>query len=315
MSTNSPYWPWDVSEKETMIATNPSPPSPGIYRNIPFEEYLAWPALSNSRINLARRSLLHFKEQVSKENPTLSFGRFIHAGILEPLTIPMRYAVMPPFEFDEGNTTDKGAPSTSKATKYYKAKAAEFAKVNAGKEIVEQADYDNLLGIARSLAASPRARSYLTEPGEAEVSLLWEDDDTGLLCKARVDFLNSAINDLKTCADAMMFSKSIANYGYHRQGAHYQNGCSKLIGEILPFRLIAIEKTQPWGNRAAELDNKAIEAGRSELRETLLAIKRAKETGRFPSYEDPETWSLPSFYTFENDFVGSEFGSSSFWES
>ncbi len=290
---------------------------PGIYRGIPFEEYLAWPAISNSRINLARRSLLHFREQPAKESPALSVGRFIHAGVLEPLTIPLRYAVQPAFEFDSANCTDKGAASTSKATKYYKNKAAEFAAVNAGKEIVEQAEYDNLLGIARSLHASARARSYLSEAGEAEVSLLWADDETGLLLKARIDFLNSAINDLKTCHDALMFSKSIANYGYHRQGAHYQNGYAKLTGEILPFRLIAVEKSAPWGNRSAELDENALSAGRTELRETLAEIAKARASGRFPSYSDPDAWSLPAFYTFEEEFSGTDFGSdpgSSFWE-
>lgn len=288
-------------------------PAPGIYRDIPFEEYLAWPAISNSRLNLARRSLLHFRENPAKETPSLSVGRFIHAGILEPLSIPMRYAVMPQYELDAANVTAKGERSTSTATKYYKGKVEEFEVSHPGKEIVEQSVYENLLGIARALHASERARRYLGEPGEAEVSLLWRDPDTGLLLKARIDFLNSAINDLKTCQDAILFSRSIANYGYHRQGGHYQNGLKQLTGETRPFRLIAVEKTRPWGNRAAELDQASIDAGKDEIKRTLAAIAEAERTGRFPGYSDPEAWSLPSFYEAEKDFVGSEFDSN-YWE-
>ena len=37
-------------------------PKPGIYKDVPFAEYLAWSAVSNSGIKLGLRSLAHFKE-------------------------------------------------------------------------------------------------------------------------------------------------------------------------------------------------------------------------------------------------------------
>lgn len=290
-----------MSIAETEFEKDLDVPEPGIYADVPFEQYLSWKAVSNSRLSRARRSLLHFKEEANYDSPALRIGRFIHCGVLEPLAIQMRYAVMPPFELDKDNCTAAGAPSTSTGTTYYKNKVREFKAANQGKEVVEQSEYDMLLGISKSLNRSTRAREYLADPGETELSIVWVDPETGLLCKARIDFLNSGINDLKSCADAMNFSKSIANYGYHRQGAFYRAGYQVLTGKLLPFRLIAVEKDKPYGVRAAPLNEDAIEVGESEVRETLRAIKGAYDSGTWPCYDDPSSWCLPSYYQSCNE--------------
>lgn len=283
--------------------TTTDTPKPGIYRDVPFATYLQWQAISNSRLNLAMQSLRHFKECKFKEQTTpMRLGTFIHAGILEPLAIPMRYAVQPRYELDEENRTQDGKQSTSTTTKYYKAKAAEFAAVNIGKEIIEQEFYEKLIGISRALAAHDRAREYLTERGNAELSLVWEDAETGLLCKARVDFANSGLNDLKTTQSAAKFSNALADYGYHRQAAHYQDGYATLCGgEIKPFRIIAAEPTEPYGVRAAPVSEEAIETGRSEVRKALRDIADAKESNNWPCYADPDAWNLPAWYGGKSD--------------
>jgi hypothetical protein len=279
-------------------------PKPGIYYDIPFADYLAWDAISNSRITLALKSLQHFREQAAMEQtPTLRLGSFIHCGVLEPMAIMARYVVMPPFEKDPANVTAGGERSESKSTKFYKAKSAEFERVNADKAIVEESDYKKLAGIHRALMRSKRAAEYLGERGDAEVSIVWNDAETGLTCKARVDLLNSALNDLKSCADAVAFPRSIAKYGYHRQGAHYVDGYTAITGEIKPFRLIAVETIAPFGVRAAPLNEDAIETGRSEVRRALRAIADAYESDNWPCYEDPSSWCLPSYYDAGDDDI------------
>lgn len=272
-------------------------PSPGIYRDVSFADYLAWDCINNSRISLARRSLLHFKEQPAHEaTKALRFGSFAHCGVLEPLAIAMRYAVMPRYELDAANVTKDGTASKSTGTTYYKQRAAEFAAANTGKEVVEQDAYDHLCGISRSLMRSERAREYLCERGDVEVCFVWDDEETGLRCKCRVDMLNSGICDLKTCLDAQAFPKSIAAYGYHRQGAHYQAGVAALTGEVKPFRIVAVEKTAPYGVRSAPLNEDAIETGAAEVRQAMRAIAGAYESGVWPCYTDPASWCLPSWY-------------------
>lgn len=285
-----------ISQKQLADSAVVDCPDPGIYLDVPFETYLSWPAVSNSRLNMARRSLLHFREQVIKETEALRLGRFIHCGVLEPLAIPMRYVVMPSFELDPDNVTKAGKPSTSTATDYYDSKVKAFKAANEGKEIVDKSDYDILIGISKGLMRSPKAKQYLSERGDAEVSMVWIDKETGLRCKARADLLNSGINDLKSCQDCMGFAKSIATYGYHRQAAHYIGGYRELTGETKPFRLIAVEKTSPFGVRAAELNEDAIDVGESEVREAMRSIAEAYELNQWPCYEDPTSWCLPSYY-------------------
>lgn len=272
-------------------------PKPGIYRDVPFAEYLSWPAVSNSGIKLALRSLAHFKARPEIDpTPAMRLGSFLHCGVLEPLAIAQRYAVMPRYEQDAENVTRGGEKSSSTGTVYYKAKAQEFRAANSGKEIVDEADYKTLVGVHRALMQSAKAREYLTERGDAEVSILWHDPETELPCKARIDFLNSGLNDLKSCADAARFSNVIADNGLHRQAAHYQNGYRVLTGETKPFRLIAVESKPPHGVRAAPVHEDAIETGWSEVRRALLSIAEAYRADNWPSYVDPSSWCLPSWY-------------------
>jgi hypothetical protein len=272
-------------------------PNPGIYKDVPFAEYLSWPAVSNSGIKLALRSLAHFKARPEIESTSaMRLGSFLHCGVLEPLAIVERYAVMPRYENDAENVTRGGEKSSSTGTVYFKEKAAEFRAANVGKEIVSEEDYKALVGVHRSLMQSERAREYLTEWGHAEVSILWKDPETELLCKARIDFLNSGINDLKSCADAARFANAMADNGYHRQAAHYQNGYRVLTGEAKPFRLIAVESKPPHGVRAAPVNIDALETGWSEVRRALLSIAEAYRDDNWPSYSDPSSWCLPSWY-------------------
>lgn len=278
-------------------------PKPGIYKGIPFADYLAWPAISNSRISLARKSMRHFRDvKFTESTPALRLGSFVHCGVLEPMAVVRRYVVMPDFEKDAENMTADGVATCSKNTKYYKAKVAAYQSVNADKSIVGIDEYERLCGISNALSLSKTAREYLSEQGEAEVSLVWEDAETGLPCKARIDWLNSGITDLKTTIDGAAFNRSIAKYGYHRQGSHYQTGLATLTGgEIKPFRLIAVESSQPFGVRAAPLNDDAIEAGCVEVRQALRDIARARELNFYPCYDDPSSWCLPSWYAAGRD--------------
>lgn len=279
-------------------------PKPGIYHDVPFETYLKWDAISNSRITLAMRSLLHFKTGfVKQETKSMRLGTFLHCGVLEPLAISMRYAVMPAYELNAENVTKSGESSTSKATSYYIAMRNQFIANNLGKQIVEKSFYDLLVGVSKALSRSERAREYLGDKCETEVSAVWVDEETGLLCKCRYDSLNTGINDLKSTADAMKFTKSIANFGYHRQGAHYQDGWVALTGEVKPVRLIAVEPAEPFGTRSAPVNEDAIDVGRSEVRTVLRAIADAKSSGNWTGYEDPSSWCLPAYYGGGDDEI------------
>lgn len=276
-------------------------PPPGIYENIPFAEYISWQAISNSRITLARKSMRHYKHTEFKdtsEKKAYKLGSFIHCGILEPLSIIERYAVIPEYENDVANVTQGNERSYSKTTKYVRQKTAEFVNANKGKQFIEKSEYDILLGISKAISADEDAKRYLNGTGKSELSILWNDTETGLLCKARIDYKTSVINDLKTTEDASQgaFERSIANYGYHRQAAHYRNGWEALTGEILPFVIIAVEKSSPFSVMAQPIDAEAIEVGCTEVAEALRNIAEAEQTEQYKSYPKSGKWFLPSWY-------------------
>lgn len=290
-----------MSAGHTMTDT----PKPGIYENVRFDEYLSWNAISNSRINTARLSLAHFRRNVSLDpSPALQLGSLVHCGQLEPMALAKRYAVMPAFERDPKNVTKNGERSFSKTTVYYQNKCEEFQRVNEDKEIVGEDAYDRMVGIVSSICAHEQARSYLTGPGKVEIAIVWNDPETGLLCKARLDkFSPGLIADLKTYSPRpgnrsprVKFLQCISDFGYHRQMAHYQNGVRVLTGEECDTALVVVDSTAPYCVMAAPMSEEWLSIGRSEVSETLQDIAAAYESDNWPGYESPKSWVPPAWY-------------------
>lgn len=283
-----------------------SAPEPGIYYDIPFEEYLTWEAVSSSRLKLADKSLAHYQRGwVGTETAAIKMGSLVHAGKLEPLSIAARYAVMPDYENDAENLVKKGkvmVRSTSKSSTYYKAKRAEFEKANPDRVIVTQSEYDRMVAIVTSLHQNAQVMHCIGGRGPVEVSMVWVDDETGLACKGRIDKLKQHLGlfgDLKTDRDVQKFDRHIVDRGYQIQAAFYQSGYMALAGEVLTPWLAAVEKEDPFGCAAAPIDEALIEKGHGHMRRLLRAVAEANETGEFPSYENPDSWVGPDWYSGE----------------
>lgn len=290
---------------------------PGVYFDVPFDDYLNAPYVNKSAITAGLRSMAHMKQSIEDHvEPTkaMRFGTLVHAGKLEPLAVAQRYAVMPAYELDDQNQTAKGVCTQSKNTRYYRDKVAAFTAANVGKEIVTQDEFDRMLGMMSALASHPIASSYLDCPGKTEVSLVWDDADTGLRCKARVDKFDSTgcrIPDLKTTADASDFERSIARFRYDIQGAFYLDGIKALTSADYEFPLVAIETTPPYGVRAAPLAESAIEHGRNCYRRVLRQYAAWQSSGRDPQgYASPAAWELPEWFDtgsgYESLLIGGE---------
>lgn len=290
-------------------------PTPGVYYDMSFAEYLALRAISNSGLSRAKKSLRHYREAVQKETtPAMRLGSLVHCGRLEPLAVAERYVVMPEFEYDEANRTKGGEiPSSPRSTGYYKDKVKDFQRVNADKEVVTREEYDKMLGMVKSIAADERASAWLNTSGFVEVSIVWIDEESGLTCKARIDHAAkdfSRISDLKTSGNAQKFANAIADWGYHRQMAHYSNGVKSLgLHESPECCLIAVESESPFCTRSAPMHEEDLVVGRQEVQRLLLDICEARQTNEWPGYTSPDYWRLPSWYDAGDEievFVGGE---------
>ena len=286
-----------MSTIESEPMTAPTTPGPGIYDGVSFDTYCKWDAVNFSRLKLMSISPAHYRYGYKGSTKALQFGRLAHSGVLESASVPLLYAVMPAYELDADNQDAKGKSSTSKATTYYKERKAEFEHANLGREIVAASTYQDMVDLLKAIEANPRAVEYLNSPGRVEVSMLWTDPDTGLLCKARADKVAAGgMTDLKTTQDASNFTKAIMDYSYHRQAAHYTDGWRILSGEDIPFRIVAVSKTNPIAVRSAPIHEDAIRTGQSQNRIDLDRVAECKASGDWPNLSDPDAWTLPDWY-------------------
>lgn len=168
-------------------------------------------------------------------------------------------------------------------------------------------EHDEITAMAVALAQHPVA-SALFRPGtgRAEQSLFWRDPVTGVMRRARLDWLpdnlSSAgrlvIPDYKTCdrADLDSIQRAIHKYRYYVQAATYIDGAEQLVAEYAAFVFVFQEKTAPYLVTVVQLDELALRLGRDLNRQALDTYARCVRTGEWPGYaSDIETVRLPAW--------------------
>jgi hypothetical protein len=259
--------------------------APGIYPGIPFAEYHRWPGVNFSKLKLFERSPAHAREEMlhpSEPTVAMALGTAVHSAVLEPDRFAAEYVV---------------APECDRRTKIGKETWAKFEAENPG-TILSEEDSETCQGISTAVWAHPVAKELLSSRGSKEVCVVWDDQDTGLRCKARIDVIGSVagwpvIADLKSVGDGIMdatpdgFSKACARYLYHVQAAHYLAGAEALHSHQRKFWHIAVEKSAPYGCAVYELSEGALAQGEQQRRRWLHRMKECEATGNWPGY--PQT--------------------------
>jgi exodeoxyribonuclease VIII len=178
---------------------------------------------------------------------------------------------------------------------------ANYLQAINGKEVISQDQFETAEAVVKSIRKHPKA-SVLLSGGQAEVSLFWDDADTGYQCKARVDYLRPGhvLVDLKTTVDASLeeFKRSIAKFGYHRQQPIYKDGYKAVTGnECAAFVFIAVETKPPYAVGVYMLDDESEQKGRDEYQSLLKQFAECQESGEWPAYSDDiEIIELPGWY-------------------
>ncbi len=178
----------------------------------------------------------------------------------------------------------------------WRTKAAQEAKAAAyaeGKVPVHRGDLRAASRIARAVRRHPLARAVLAS-GEPEVSFYWRDPETGVTCRARVDWLvpGKALVDVKTVgryggADPAAFGRQCAQLDYPMQAAHYVDGWEAVTGERLPFVHLIVETEPPHFVTVGQLPDHAIEAGRAKMRAALTEYAERESAGDWPEFDHP----------------------------
>jgi len=252
-------------------------------------DYQSIDAVNWSTLKYMRESACKYKFRLStpiEDSLPLMLGRATHSLVFEPELFDEQYAIF------EGTRRGK--------------EWEQFKLVNAGKTILKDTEIDICCALADAVRTHPLVQPYLAD-GMFEVPVTWTDDETGLPCKGKPDWLipnRQILIDLKTARSihGLRFGHEAAKYGYHCALAHYGSGIKASMGWT-PKRtlIVAVEKEPPHEVGIFELDEETLQAGRMEVRELLIMLKACRTSNVWPGrYETEQALQLPS-WVFQDD--------------
>jgi exodeoxyribonuclease VIII len=248
----------------------------GLFLDMPAADYFMSRGFSNSAMSQLARSPWHYKNQVAKEaTAAMKAGTLAHTAILEPEAMATRYVVKP--EGLDGRTKDG---------------RAWLAALPGGVDVISEEQAATARGQADAVHAVPELCSALSK-GYAESSVFWTDEATGIHCKARPDWVypledgRVMLLDLKTTADEspQAFARSVVNFGYHRQAAHYTSGFEAATGtSVAAFVFMVVSNAAPFLAVPYMLDDQAAALGRESRRELMQLLADCRERNEWPAY-------------------------------
>lgn len=252
-------------------------------------EYHSHPAVSKSDLDLISRSPLHFK--TAKETPkaqteSMLLGSLVHKLVLEPDDFDNEYIV---------------APVCDRRTKQGKEIWNDFMESSAGMSVITEGLKSKAESIADAVLKDTAAACILRN-GQAEQSFFWTDDETGVECKCRPDYLksNGIVADLKTTSDASpeSFVKTAYDYRYYVQAWWYLHGLHQCGIKADDFIFIAVEKEPPYAVCIYAADELMLELGERTAKENLKVYAECLKSGQWYGYSsgpDIRSLSLPDW--------------------
>jgi hypothetical protein len=264
-------------------------PTPGLFLNVPAEDYHSWFAASNSLLKIlidkTPGHVLRSFQQPKAQTKAMQFGELLHSILLLPEEFGDQVGVMP-----EG---------LDRRTKEGKAAFAELSEVYPEEKIVSWDLFEKVKAARERIFENALCRKVFETLNLIETSFVWKDLASAALCKARIDAISERgfVVDIKTTVSASPsdFAASCYKFGYHTQAAHYKRACKDAEIEANHHLIIAIEKETNFV-AVYELDQQAIEAGENELDRVLPVWKRCLENNSWPAYStEIRQLSLPKW--------------------
>jgi hypothetical protein len=247
---------------------------PGVYKDIPPEQYHALPYLSSSFLKRFRKNPASALLP-DEDKACYALGGASHAYSLEGESAFLAGFAVAPSGINRRTTAGKE-------------EWARFETANASKTILTPEQATAVFGIDKSLKSHPLA-SKLLNHGNPELTLIWDDHETGLRMKARIDLDPEcrALIDYKTSADVGKFDRQIVTLNYDIQGGHYSIGATECNVEHDVFIFVAAETSEPYPVRCGFLAAEWMQWARDETRRLYRLVAECKAKNHFPNYEIP----------------------------
>lgn len=298
--------------RETKALATPVPPKPiepGIYFDLPAEDYHSDPALSSTGLKDLLKSprkywwtsyMNPYREGLDTD--AMKIGRAFHTLILEPEKFNEEFIILPPSNeikvdsegWERIQKRYKGFPDLNDFQMPKTARATTISYV--GKKLVLREEQFNEQRLMLIMLKSHPLLAKLFEGGRPEVSIFWRDEETGLMCRVRHDYLTPRFSaDIKTTTDVSTYrlGYAIADFGYDLSSAYYMEGLNqarkmlregsgvisgavdeKWLKELAAgtdenFILVFQDKNAPYATRAKRVPQDVLSLGQSKYREAL----------------------------------------------
>ncbi|WP_170759942.1 PD-(D/E)XK nuclease-like domain-containing protein [Ruegeria lacuscaerulensis] len=168
----------------------------------------------------------------------------------------------------------------------------EFEKKAAGRLMLKEEQVQKIFWMAENLNANPLAVEILkSDPKLIEVSMIWQDDITGLWLKSRVDCIPTNgydFGDLKTFAPKsknlrLSAIRAITDHGYPLQMALGLMGSEHVFGmSAQKCGLVMCQTAEPYDVIPAIVEADTLYWARVLIRDGLNKIKHGMDTGDWP---------------------------------
>lgn len=254
-------------------------------------DYHSSPGWSKSQLwDHAKRGSRYFylrhvaKSIKSEESSALSHGTRLHRWLEVGERLFDKELVVPPAEV----LTDTGLVGK---------KALAWAAENApGREAVTAKEMAQLHYEADAVMGNKVARRLIEAAVAHEVSVRWTSPDGDLL-RCRPDLVSEeAWVDLKTTREEDVlaaFHRSVVDYGYHAQDAHYQWGMEGAGMEARPLVFIVVSTAPSHDCRVVHLPQELVAEGRRMLLRSLSDIRVRQDLDFWLPEQQDEVIELP----------------------
>lgn len=207
----------------------------GIYFNLSAEDYHNDLAIGCSNIKDLLISPLKYwinsplnPKRKNKETKSKTIGAALHCYLMERERFYQDYIVLPYLYVDSDfYRTESVKPDFDKNFSMRKTKDAKTFEYVGFKTVLKEEEFAEIKDAVEYFESLPTGSLF--RDGYAEVSIFWRDEETGLMCKCRPDYLTSSyIADYKSINSIDQIKSSIATYDYYLQQTWYLEGLNQL---------------------------------------------------------------------------------------
>lgn len=240
-------------------------------------EYAAEPGVRSSLLRELAVSPWHAMRSMQARHETteaMLLGGLLHEAVLTP-TAPSRFR---PHGYKSVNCAARDA----------------IEKNNPGKSAVPMRLVAQAADLASAIQSHNEAAALLSGDGWNELAILWTDE-SGVACKCRFDRIRADYHDdgkatftaidIKTTSGACTadsFARTVRDYSYDLQAAHYLAGLRAVYGGTVPWWWIVVEKDT--GCVAVHrADAGLIEWAETKRRRLMACIAECITYSRWPS--------------------------------